>query len=211
MIRVRDDDCLVTSSSWPDPFKRFRRVHNWISEIPNEMIHVPAILCTEIQQFPDCVKYIKNETRASRMLPELHGFQHEIDYRNRSYEDCCADLEKSIEWMATNLDVIPTVWYTPRCASHQPMKEAAARYGLEFVDTFKNPLEGRNGVVQFLKDGGQLPKDAEPGRYHATRGTCFEISMHWWSYGLRLKRVVEVIKHGSWAKAAELNKELFNG
>jgi len=198
-VRVRNDDVLVGSSSWPDPFKRFSQIHRWIIDASAHMIHVPAILTEEIQAFPQCIEYIKGEAKAGRMVPELHGFHHEIDYRTRSYKDCCEDLEKAIGWMVTNIGVTPTVWYTPRCADHPNMREAANKFNLQFVASFMNKLEGRYGVVQRLRD--KAPIEFLDG---------IEISCHWWSSGLRLKRVIEAVKCGSWLEASKQNRELFN-
>src|SRR3990167_5839336 len=78
MIRMRDDDVLVPSSSWKDVFGRFRQVHAWIVDCP-QMIHVPTLITEELSDFPECVEYIKFETRLGRMAPELHGALH-VDY-----------------------------------------------------------------------------------------------------------------------------------
>jgi hypothetical protein len=199
-VRVRDDDVLVGSSSWADPLKRFSQIHRWIAEVPDKFIHVPAILTTEIQQFPEAIEYIKSETKAGRMLPELHGFHHEIDYRTRSIEECVSDLDKGIDWMIKNLDVRPKRWYTPRGADHSNMRAASEFMNIEFISAFDNKLSGRYGVVQRLRDGADI-KFLEG----------LEISCHWWEGGMRLKRVIEAVRYGSWAKAAELDKELFSG
>jgi len=225
MIRVRNDDILVSSSDWPDPVKRFRQIHRWISEAPEHLIHIPAILCSEIQQFPTCIEYIKEETKAGRMIPELHGFHHEIDYTARSIEECVTDLEKAINWMVKHLEVRPKTWYTPRCAGRYPRREfhtkekyealvaqadrmrAAADFmKLEVVSEFDNKLEGRDGVCRHLKDGRSL--EAISNSRKIADGHK-EISTHWWSRGIRLKRVIEAIKHGSWDNAMKIEPELF--
>jgi len=207
MIRVRNDDVLVSSSDWTNPLERFSKIHRWVSEVPEHFIHVPAILTTEIQQFPDCIEFIKSETKAGRMVPELHGFHHEIDYRTRSYADCVKDLDKAVEWMDKNLGVRPTIWYTPRGGDHPPMREAAATLSLEFVSAFDNKLEGRNGICRHLMDGRSW--EAVSNSRIIPNGHK-EIGIHWWSRGMRLKRVIEAVRHGSWANAEKISPELFS-
>ena len=59
-------------------------------------------------------------------------------------------------------------------------------------------MNGRYGVVQQLMDGRDISYlDGE------------EIFMHWWEGGARLKRIIEVAKHGSWEAAKDANKKLF--
>jgi hypothetical protein len=68
--------------------------------------------------------------------------------------------------------------------------------GLDLIDTSRiHKLRGKHGVVDRLRSG-ESPwyLDGE------------EIFMHWWEGGLRLKRVLEVIKHGSWAEAERVNE-----
>jgi hypothetical protein len=226
MIRVRDDDILVPSREWPDPFKRFSRIHRWIAEVPEHFVHVPAILTEEIQQFPQCIEYVKSEAKAGRMILELHGFHHEIDYQRRSVEDCADDLEKAMSWMNKHLDVVPKIWYTPKGAGRFPlreyhtqdkfdeltaqakiMREAAARFNLEVVSEFDNKMEGRDGVCRHLMDGRSV--EALSNTRKIANGNK-EISTHWWSRGIRLKRVIEAVKHGSWANAMRIEPELFN-
>jgi len=225
MIRVRDDDILVPSREWPDPFKRFRQIHRWIAEVPEHFVHVPAILTEEIQQFPQCIEYVKEEVKAGRMIAELHGFHHEIDYQRRSVNDCFSDLDKAINWMVKHLESRPNIWYTPKGAGRYPlreyhieekfneltaqadrMREAAARLGLEVVSEFDNKMEGRDGICRHLMDGRSL--DAISNSRNIEGGHK-EISTHWWSRGIRLKRVIVAVKHGSWAKAMDIEPEFF--
>ncbi|KKK60169.1 hypothetical protein LCGC14_3027040, partial [marine sediment metagenome] len=79
------------------------------------------------------------------------------------------------------------------------IRGAAAAVGLEMVTCAKiNKMTGRYGVIRQLMDGHSL--DYLDGD---------EIFMHWWEGGARLKRIIEVAKHGSWDEAAKHNKKLF--
>ena len=196
-IYVRDDDVLLSSSSYSTPFQRFKQIHEWI-EKDSRFIHRPGILVSEIQGFPECIEYVKDKLKnTEQMQPEIHGLQH-IDYGKLTKEEVKRQLVICQEWFLLNLEWTAARWYTPWGASQPHLHEAAAEVGLELVDTSKiNKLEGRYGVVQRLKDGSP---DFLEGQ---------EIFMHWWSGGSRLLRVIETVKHGSWEAAAKANVELF--
>lgn len=194
-IRVRDDDVLLPSSSTDDPFGKFSKVHRWICEVPDHVMHVPTILVTEIQQFPQAIEYIRTETAEGRMEPQLHGLEH-IDYGKLDYQEVCNHLNICRDWMINNLGVNPTRFMTPWGASQPHLHAAAAACDYELVDCSRiHKLAGRNGVVDRLRSG-ESPDYLEND----------EIFLHWWESGLRLKRVLETIKHGSWAEAERVNE-----
>ena len=201
-IGVRDDDVLVGSSSTDNPLKRFQMVHEWICEVPDTLIHTPTILVTEIQEFPDCIEYVREETAEGRMMPEIHGLKH-INYATLTFDEVVNHLDHCKEWIKREFNYDATRWYTPWGAGEDEagahLRPAAAAIGLKLV-TCKNivKLKGRYGVVQELRDGRNISY---------LNGN--EIFIHWWENASRLKRVIEVIKHGSWNEAAAANKELF--
>ena len=203
MIRVRDDDVLLRSSSYEDELGRLKQVHGWICEAPDTLIHVPAILVLEIQEFPEAIEYIRQETAEGRMLPEIHGLSHK-DYANLSEKEIQADLNVCRDWIDYKFGHVATKFYTPWGAGEDDrgahIKPAAAAIGIEVVTCEHiNKLQGRYGVCQLLKDGHPLS--------YFDGG---EIFMHWWEGGSRLKRVVEVAKHGSWEAAKKENRRLFS-
>lgn len=197
MIYVRDDDVLIQSSSFKDPFKHFQTVHGWMCET-DKVLHVPAILVTEIQEFPECIEFIKQETAKGRMRPEIHGLRH-IDYGKLPNEEVRNHLVQCINFIEDNFDSAPAKWYTPWGASQPHLHEVAKELKLELVDCSAiNKLAGRYGIIQRMKDGVNLRKLEEQ-----------EIFFHWWEGGVRLKRAIEVIKHGSWAAAKAANGDWF--
>ena len=48
MIRVRDDDVLISSKGTKNPLTKFKMVHDWICEVPETLIHVPTILVRSV-------------------------------------------------------------------------------------------------------------------------------------------------------------------
>lgn len=202
MIRIRDDDVLLGSSSWEDELGRLKQIHSWICEVPWKFIHVPAILVTEIKEFPACMDWIREETAEGRMLPEIHGLSHK-DYASLTPADIVLELRECKEFIAKEFNHKATKFYTPWGAGADErgkhIRGAAASVGLEMVTCERiNKMTGRYGVVRQLMDGHSLNYlDGD------------EIFMHWWEGGARLKRIVEVAKHGSWDEAAKHNKKLF--
>ena len=91
MIRVRDDDVLISSKGTKNPLTKFKMVHDWICEVPETLIHVPTILVTEIQEFPEAIEYIRQETAEGRMLPEIHGWSHK-DYASLNSAEIVLEL-----------------------------------------------------------------------------------------------------------------------
>lgn len=202
MIRVRDDDVLIGSSSHPDPLAEFKRVHKLICE-SSRLIHVPAILIHHnistgspgIVDFPGAVEFVQEKTDDGKMLPEVHGWQH-IDYAKLSTAEVVDDLKRCQDFILKHFGRMATKWYTPWGANAPHLYEAANHVELELVDCSAiNKLQGRYGVVKRLSDGKSI--DYLEGD---------EIFMHWWQGGSHLRRVVEVLKHGTWAKAVEANE-----
>ena len=202
MIRVRDDDVLLRSSSYDNELGRLKQIHEWICEVPDRMIHVPTILVTEIKEFPEAIEWIRQETGEGRMLPEIHGLEHK-DYASLTSSEIVLELEECKEWVYKQFGYRPKKFYTPWGAGADErgkhIKGAAKAMGLEMVTCEDiDKLVGRYGVQQQMMDGRDLT-------YLDGR----EIFMHWWEGGSRLKRVVEVLKHGSWDEAKKANRSLF--
>lgn len=203
MIYVRDDDVLLHSSSHADPLAHFKTVHGWICET-GKLLHVPAILVTEIQQIPrsqEAIDFIKQETKDGRMSPQIHGLNH-IDYAKLPLEEIVTHLNICKEFLFKRFDVVPTTFYTPWGANAPHIHEAANNTGLKLVDCVRiNKLNGRYGIIQRIKDGDDPADFLDED----------EIFFHWWEGGMRLRRVVEVLKHGTWEKAKEANGDWFDG
>jgi hypothetical protein len=188
MIYIRDDDVLMPSSGIQDPFKKFRRIQNWLKEVPQHFMHVPAILVTEIQQFPKCIDFVREETKEGRMEPELHGYEH-IDYGRLTLNEVKNHLEMSLEWMKEEFEVVPKKWYTPWGGHNGTMEEAAHSFNLEMVTT-ANIVRPSNFLDMIKKHGPILDQDVE-------------IFMHWWNRGLRLRKITGIYKCGSYKNALE--------
>jgi len=202
MIRVRNDDVLMwgTPVYWKDPFARFKEVHEAIQRVDyttavkyHRVLHVPAILTTEIQEFPECIEYIGECTEKGEMRPQLHGERH-IDYGSLSYEEILESLKRAKGWMENNLGVTPTIWYTPWGAGEAPGQEymwkAAGKAGLRIItcsDVTK--LRGRNGLYQKLAVEKKNPLEYLVGK---------EIFTHWYENDGRLEQVLAALKAGKW-------------
>jgi hypothetical protein len=199
MIRVRDDDVLTHSSGMGDAEKKFRMVHEWICEVPDTLIHVPTVLTTELQKFPDTVEFMRQETAEGRMLPEIHGTTHK-NYADLTSSEIVLELDECKEWIFKNLGHKATKFYTPwgagADAAGAHIKGAATSIGLKLVTTENtNAMSGKKGVCYALKTGRDISY---------LEGD--EIFLHWWENMTRLRRIVDVIKYGSWEEAAKSSK-----
>jgi len=220
MLKIRDDDVLVRSSSWGSPFDRFREIHDWIADVAGKVVHVPTILVSEIQEFPDCIAYIKEHTARGTMEPQLHGLEH-IDYarlglpKDRlpprgkvNHAAFCEDeikehtrvvdehLTTSVKWMEDHL-ARPTRWYTPWGADNDYLQRCAGNAELQLVGT--GNLFEISTACDMLRQGASF-SDLEK------RG---EIFIHWWQRGTRVKRLCAAVRHGSWAEALKREPATF--
>lgn len=196
MIRVRTDDVLVHSEPMQGKeFEKWRKHHLWTLESP-QFYHTAAILCSEIQQFPHAIEYIRDEIRGGNLYLDLHGWEH-IDYTKLAYSQILEHLEKSFEFMEKEFRCLPIRWATPWGASSEAILEACAKFGLKWEGT-SDPVIDQKLAYQIVME--QKSTKALHGK---------TIMVHWFERGLRLFRMVQVEKHGSWEAAAIANPEYF--
>ena len=136
-IRIRDDDVLVSSSGRAgNEFARFKGFHNMVLMDPRHFIHVPAILVREIQEFPECIQYVREETAAGRMLPEIHGWEHK-DYAALTPEAIVKEIGDAQDFIEDQFNYTPKFWYSPHGAGSDArgahLKWAAEELGLTLV------------------------------------------------------------------------------
>jgi hypothetical protein len=152
-------------------------------------IHVPAILAREIQEFPECVEYVKAETAAGRMLPEIHGWEHK-DYASLAISEIIVELHRAKDYVQRTFDYNATVWYTPHGAGadHRGahLRDAAYECGLTLVTCEKiikpsalvfdvRAVEGRD------KSTGQIPMPQTMTKEELlAKWEGREIFRHWW-------------------------------
>lgn len=208
---IRNDDILVHSKQHAArEFSRFKYQHELICT--SELLwHTPAILTTEIQDFPECIQYVKEEAAAGRMNPQLHGLNH-IDYASLPKQHCKADLQQAIEWMQVNLNVTPTHWYTPFGAGADErgkhLKDIAASLDMKLVAVSNGHNEIRN--VSATKEISCIINELRDGKsFVDIMKENAATLIHWWQSGSKLERLVECAKHGSYANATVFNRKLF--
>jgi len=192
MFTVRTDDVLNNTGS---KFKgkeadRFRFINRMINESNGELIHRPTIICTDIEEYPEVIEYIREETKLGRMDPQLHGWEHK-DYVHSPRGQITTMLEKSMEWFHTNLDTSFTIWATPWGGDSALARDACDRMGITLQTTV--PTCSPGAALKAAKEGLEALVVERTILYH------------WWERGLNLFRLCELYKHGSWeaAKAAD--------
>jgi hypothetical protein len=181
MIFVRDDDVLMASSQWPDPFVRFKEVHEMICRY-DFALHVPALLTSELDKFPEAIQYIRTETNAGRMQPEFHGIEH-IDYANLTSEEILWNYMQAQGWFYRNIGVEFTKHYTPWGAGADErgahIGPTAAHAGIVMV-TCANLLEPEHIIAD---------PDASQAKYEGR-----EIFIHWWAGIGKLQRALDKLR-----------------
>lgn len=178
-IRIRDDDVLISSKGFAGrEFARFKGFHNVVLQDPKHFIHVGAILTTEIQEFPECIEFIKQETAAGRFLPETHGLKH-IDYANLSFDEIGEHLNICRKFIQDNFNYNPTIFYSPWGAGADArgahIRPAAAAVGFQLV-TCEHMIHPHRLVedVNLAKEGKVLSSSL------LTKWEGKEILRHWW-------------------------------
>jgi hypothetical protein len=198
LIRVRDDDVLGDSSSWSDTLGRFKQVHEWIVDAGPRMIHIPCIVVDDLKQKPDAIRFVREETKKGRMIPEVHGKEH-IDYKQLPKEEIIEHLNYCKDFIFHEFGRVPRRFMTPWGANAPHIYDAAFECGLALVDCSDIcKLQGEHSITRRLMDG-------EP----VSNFFGYEIFMHYWEGGARLARVCQTVKWGSWEEAKKHNKELF--
>ena len=189
-IRIRDDDVLVDSRGRAGgEFQRFKGFHNMVCMDTRHFIHVPAILVTEIQSFPECIEYVRYETANGRMEPEVHGLHHK-DYATLTASTIVEELTEAKQWIQKNLGWTPTIWYSPHGAGADArgahLKLAAEEAGLTLV-TCENMIKPSALVYDVRAVKG---RDRETGTQVVSPTMTLdelllkwqgkEILRHWW-------------------------------
>jgi len=220
VLRIRDDDILVPSSSWSNPFERFKEIHEWIVPHQGRVVHVPTILVAELQMFPECIAYIKENVANGTMEPQIHGFHH-IDYsRLRLPKDRVPDrgavdlrlfnleelnvhfravqqhIATSKEWISNHFGA-PDTWYTPWGADNPLLRKVAESLKLKLVGVDKKSFLQHVGAE--LRDGKTTVDEIKDR----------ELFIHWWDRGRRVLRMCLAVEYGSWAEAEKARPDAF--
>lgn len=179
MIYIRDDDVLFLyrQNLYPKPFNRFHQVHEWIKSNPR-FLHRPGICVWEIKKYPECIQYIKKETDANRMSPQLHGFAH-VDHTLMTTKNLISSFGWALEWFDEVGLPRPKLFYSPWGYQNEEVERVAKIFEMEAVG-IDNTIRLKY-VMRGLRDGRLTLDDLEEK----------EIYWHWWSGGDRIRRLVE--------------------
>ncbi len=181
MIYVRDDDVLLPSRQWPDPLARFKEVHEMLADF-DFVIHIPTLLTSELDRYPEAIDYIRRETNDGWMIPEFHGTSH-IDYADLTPEEILQDYKKGQDWFKAHLGVEFTRHYTPWGAGEDErgahIKPTAVAAGVVVV-TCAALLEPEHIIADPY---------ATYEKYESR-----EIFIHWWAGIGKLERALTKIK-----------------
>jgi len=189
LIRVRTDDVLVHSDSMKGAeFEKWRKHHRWVLEAPAYFYHVAAILCKDIQDFPKAIDYIRQEVAEGRLGLDLHGWEH-IDYSKIPQEQIEEHLEKSFEFFLKTFNCLPSRWATPWGNNSEGIKKAARKYSIA-VEGVTDPVIDQSQAVNIVHHFNSI-----------TPLLGKVIMVHWFERGLKLWRIIQTAKYGTWTKA----------
>lgn len=181
--RIRFDD-VITSSSDPKlhgkEVQKFLKNVNWCKSINVPL--TPAILCQDIEQFPEGIKALQELIKEEIVYPDLHGWDHG-PYGNKNQKEIEEHLEKSKKWFQKNFGVEAIRWVTPHGADSPEIQAAAMKYNL-VVETTNYPVIDQKVLDKQLRQSKNLNviKDRI-------------VMVHWWERGLRLYRIAKIIEY----------------
>ena len=197
VIRVRFDDVLVNSGPMDGrEFQKFRKHHQWCLDVPGVFYPTAAILCSEIQAFPEAVEYVRSELDAGRLYVDLHGWEH-VNYADLPLETIEEHLEKSFEYMLKTFGCLPVRWATPWGANSDDIQLACRKYAILW-EGVKNPVIDQGPAMSTVREAGTI---------ECLRGKV--IMVHWFERGLKLYRIAQTAKYGTWEAAAEALPQYF--
>ena len=196
-VRIRFDDVITSSSDsrikGKEVQKLFKHI-NWCSKLNVSL--TPAILCKDIEQFPEGIALIRKMTKEGLIYPDLHGWDHG-PYGDRSQNEIEEHLEKSLRWFNKNLDITPIRWITPHGADSLDMRTAASKFNL-IIETTDYPVIDQKILNSYLRTTRNI--DVLKNRI---------IMVHYWERGLRLYRIARIIEFQNIGVAIrETRKEL---
>lgn len=188
--RVRIDDVMWSTSDKTMVGKEVQKFQKYVRWCQNTNITVvPAILCNDIEKFPECIVWLKDEIEKGKLVScDLHGWEH-VDYGSMSLFEIREHLEKALTWFETVKLPLPIRWVTPWGANSPAMQQAATEFDIIIEDT-THPV-----IDQAVADS-QLRITRDPDILKDKVLMC-----HWWDRGLRLYRICQVLYYNSVAEA----------
>lgn len=188
--RVRIDDVMWATSDKKmvgKEVQKFQKYVRWCQE--TNVPVVPAILCNDIERFPECIVWLRDEVEKGKLIScDLHGWEH-VDYGAMTVAEIREHLDKALDWFEANQLPSPIRWVTPWGANSPAMQQAAIEFDLVIEDTTLPVIDQKVADTQLriTKDPGVL-KDKV-------------IMTHWFERGLRLYRICQVLYYDSVAEA----------
>jgi peptidoglycan/xylan/chitin deacetylase (PgdA/CDA1 family) len=176
--------------------QKFKKHHQWCLKAPSLFYPTAAILCSEIQAFPEAVDYVRSELDAGRLYIDLHGWEH-VDYAKLPLETIEEHLDKSFEYLIETFGCLPIRWATPWGSNSEAIETACRKYSLLW-EGVEDTVIDQGPAMALVKEAGTLA----PLRDRV-------IMVHWFERGLKLYRIVQTGVHGTWEEAVKAHPELF--
>jgi len=133
---------------------------------------------------------------AGRLFVDLHGWEH-IDYTKLSQEEIEEHLEKSFDYMLDTFGCLPVRWATPWGATSDAILAACRKYCIAW-EGVTHPVIDQGEAAKIVKETGTIE--------------CLQnrvIMVHWFERGLKLYRIAQTAKYGTWEEAAKAHPDYF--
>ena len=190
---------MVSSSSFTREraINRVVQIHRWMDKAPQGYFnYIPTVVVSEMDNWPEITSLLRHETIAHKISPQIHGWEH-IDYGSVSKTVIRGHLDKCLNWFKNTLWYEPTIWASPWGAWTRDMEEVASEFDLTLETTAPTVPLGR--LIEMTKKNG-----VEAIRYGNPLVLC-----HWWERGLKILRLTEIARYGSYEAAETARPDLF--
>jgi peptidoglycan/xylan/chitin deacetylase (PgdA/CDA1 family) len=186
-----------TSFSRDRAIKRVMQLHRWMDQAPKGYFnYIPTVIVGEMIDWPEITDLLRHETAAHKISPQIHGLHH-VDYGSLDKETIREHLGLCMTWFKDTLWYEPTIWATPWGGWSRDMEEVASEFNLTLETTRPTISIGR--CIDLCKTEG-----VETVRYSSPL-----VLIHWWEKGLKLLRLTEIVKNGSYEAAVVARPDLF--
>lgn len=189
--RIRFDDAIVYSSNAKMDGKEVQKFLKPIKWCINTGVPLtPAILCQDIEHFPEGIETLRQMSNEGIIQLDLHGWDHG-PYGQRSQKEIEKHLELAQEWFLKRFETSPIRWITPHGADTEEIRAAAFKYDL-IVESTAPPVIDHKILDHHLRTFRDLKLLEDR-----------VIMVHWWNQGLHLYRTARIIEYGGIDEAIE--------
>jgi len=196
-LTLRNDDVLIDSRDWNDPFGRWKHDHEWCLFAKPKIQHMAAFLIKGLEdRYKQHIPYFREQIQEGNLIGELHGYEH-IDFKPLSKNNIKEILKYCKDFMERELGCVPSKLLTPWGANAPHIAEACLEEDMVMVDC-SNVYDLRRVIASIREKNTPIERFSDK-----------DILWHYWHRGNRVARLALVAKYGTWEAAKNERPELF--